>query len=119
VPLQDLFRQALKRTDLTGEQRTVITNAVQICRFFSGSLANWRWETLFIITTSMLKFMPGMMLLKDLYEDLKDEFNIKEGGVFEAFMYCSSSPLFWRQTSLLCKLATWPSILGLPKVRIE
>jgi len=103
---QDIFRKASKRTGATDEEREQFVEAGKIFRFFSGHFAKWRWETLFTVTASLLKMMPGCILLASAFDDLKAEFNITEPGMWDAFSFCISSPEFWAQTKLLNIIAS-------------
>lgn len=85
-----------------------LIDAAELFDRWSHTFIKWRWHTIYVVCCAMLVIMPGMLLLKKYYDDLRDHFHVKDSELWDAFMRALSTPAYWRQCKVLKEIVPWP-----------
>ena len=109
------MRKLLDRYVVTEAEKGTIGEVLPSLDRFAASFAKWRWQTLGKVCGDLLRVMPALLLLNSFYDDLKSVFPCKEADLWNAFVYCISTPAFWQKTKALGLIAAWLAFIFFSK----
>ena len=106
VSLEELLLRAAGMDERSAEEKHELRGLAKLFDHFAGNMAKWRWHTMAVVLKSILRALPGLIMLNSIYADLGGEFHIKDMELWSAFKYCLTSPDFWRKAKCLFKIAS-------------